>query len=179
MHRLAAIDDAFLTEAPLIMNASLTVEQSPEQVWQLCDSGELGTWVPMLDRARWLSAPPHEPGALRSVRLGRLVTIVEEFFIWEAGKRFTFRVTEINVPVVRSWVEDLRLTPTANGGTALDYTIAIDNRLLRLVRVPRWLQRQLNAFAKSMMGGIITVLPPPISQSNPAEASREGNNHGQ
>lgn len=163
MHRLAAVDDTFLAEAPLVMRASLTVAQSPEQVWQLCDSGELGTWVPMLDRARWLTAPPHLPGATRSVRLGRLVTIVEEFFVWEAGSRFAFRVTEINLPVVRGWVEDLRLTPTADGGTALDYTIAMDNRILRLVGIPRWLQRRLNAFAGSMMGGITTVLPPPTS----------------
>ena len=178
MHRLAPIDDTVLTDAPLVMNATLTVPQSTDQVWQLCESGGLGTWVSMLDRVRWLSPPPHGPGALRSVRLGRLVTIVEEFFIWEVGSRFTFRVTEINLPVVRGWVEDLRLIPTAEGGTVLDYTIAIDNRLLRLVRIPRWLQRQLNAFAKSMMGGITTVLPPSISQSNP-EGSREGNNQDQ
>ncbi|HEX4247584.1 MAG TPA: SRPBCC family protein [Pseudonocardia sp.] len=160
MRRLPPIDDAFLTEAPFILNASLTVPQSPEQVWQVCIGDELGSWVAMLDQARWHTPRPLGRGALRSVRLGRLVTILEEFYTWEEGRRQTFRVTEINLPVVRGWAEDIRLTPTSDGGTRLDYTIAIDNRLLRIVRVPRWLQPRLDAFATSMMVGISTVLPP-------------------
>jgi hypothetical protein len=159
MRPLAPIGEDFLTEAPLLLKATLTVPQSPDQVWRLCETGELGTWLAMLDRARWLSPPPRGPGALRSVRLGRLITITEEFFIWEPGRRFTFRATEINLPVVRGWAEDLRLCPTGDGGTRLDYTIALDSRPLRILPVPSWLQRRLDAVTTSMMRGISTVLP--------------------
>ena len=47
--------------------------------------------------------------------------------------------------MVRGRAEDLRLNPTGDGGTRLNYTTALDNRLLRVLPVPSWLQRlQLN-----------------------------------
>jgi hypothetical protein len=161
MRALPPVGDAFLAGAPLVLRASLTVPHDPGQVWRLCESGELGTWLAALDRARWLTPPPRGRGALRTVRLGRLVTIVEEFYRWEEGRRFTFRVTRISLPVVRGWVEDLRLTAAPGGGTRLDYTVALDSRLLRAVRVPRRLRARLDGVATSMMRGIDTVLPVP------------------
>ncbi len=171
MRPLAPIGEDFLTEAPLLLKATLTVPQGPAQVWRLCETGELGSWVAMLDRARWLSPPPHDRGALRSVRLARLVTITEEFFIWEPARRFTFRATEISVPVVRGWAEDLSLHPTGDGGTRLDYTIALDNLLLRILPIPSWLQRRLDAVATSMMCGISTVLPAVRPEPNSQSAT--------
>ncbi|MGW3917592.1 SRPBCC family protein [Streptomyces sp. NPDC005070] len=120
----------------------------------------------VLDRATWLSPRPHTTGARRSARLARLITLQEEYYRWDAPRRATFRVTGITLPLVKGWAEDFLLEPLPGGGTRLTWTMAIDNRLLRVVRIPRRLRPAVTSLCRKLMAGITTILPPP--QPGPA-----------
>lgn len=157
---LAPIGDEFLATAPLVLSAHLDLPHPPEQVWDALGSDEMGSWMGILDRATWHSARPLTVGARRSVRLARLITLQEEFYRWDAPHRATFRVTAINLPLVSGWAEDFLVEPGTDGGTRLTWTMAIDNRLLRLVRIPRRLRPPVVSACRAMMAGIATILPP-------------------
>ncbi|MFD6104279.1 SRPBCC family protein [Nocardia salmonicida] len=167
---LAPIGDEFLTTASLILSAHLDLPHTPEQVWEALGSDGMGSWMAILDRVTWHSPRPFAVGARRSARLARLITLHEQYYRWDAPRRASFRVTAINFPLVRGWAEDFLVEPHAGGGTRLTWTMAIDNRFLRLVRIPRRLRPAVESACRTMMAGIITILPPPQTASAPTNA---------
>ena len=160
--QLAPIDDNFFDTAGLVVGATIDLPHSPEQVWTALGSDAMGSWMSVLDQATWHSPRPLTVGARRSVRLLRLITLHEEYYRWdETQRRSTFRVTDINFPIVTGWAEDMHAAPLPDGGTRLSWTMAIDNKLLRLVRIPRRLQPAVTAACRKLMEGITTILPDP------------------
>jgi len=158
---LAPIDDEFFSTASLVLPVTIELPHSPEQVWAALGSDQMGEWIPGLDRAAWVSPRPLGPGARRTVRLARLITLHEDWYTWDEPHRATFRVDAISIPLVSGWAEDFRLEALPGGGTRLHYRMALDSRLLRLVKIPKRMQPAVNRFAQRLMGGITTILPAP------------------
>jgi uncharacterized protein YndB with AHSA1/START domain len=121
-YALKPIGDQFFDEAPNVIPATVEVAAPPERVWEALGSDRMWSWVPAIDQLRW--ATPRGEGGIRILRLGKFVTIEEEFYRWEPPYRATFRVTRQSRRVFDGLAEDFLLEPTANGGTRLTWTMA-------------------------------------------------------
>jgi hypothetical protein len=159
--RLAVVGDEFLATAPLAVLASVVLPHSCEQVWDALSSQDIEAWTGIFMKPTWLSDPPFTTGARRLVKVLGLITVHEEYYRWEPPLRASFRVTELNVPLAQGWVEDVQLERRDGGGTRLKLVMAFDNRLLRRIRLPRWLQSKVSAATEKAMSGIVNVLPRP------------------
>lgn len=159
--QLTPVHDEFLATAPLVLTASAELDHSAEQIWEALTGDDAGQWTGSFARATWRSPRPLTVGALRTIRLFRVITIEEEYYRWDFPHRATFRVTSINVPLVSGWAEDLQLERRDGGGTRVTLTMALDNRLFRVVRMPRWLHPKVTAGMVRMINGIVGILPPP------------------
>ena len=121
---LRHVDDAFLTDAPLVVRSTIRLDATPEAVWEALDSDRMWSWLPVVDRLQWRTPRPHGEGAVRRVRLGRVVTVDEEFYRWEPGHRATFRVVGQSRKVLDALIEDFTIAP-AGDRTALTWTMAV------------------------------------------------------
>ncbi|MEI2701576.1 MAG: SRPBCC family protein [Baekduia sp.] len=126
MHELEPVTDKFLIEAPLIITASVMLpDHSPEQVWEALGSERMWSWFPVIDQLRWVTPEPREAGCVRELRIGRAVTVREEFYRWDVNKRATFRVTHQSRKLLKGLAEDFLLDPQPGGGTYLTWTMCV------------------------------------------------------
>ena len=121
-YALKPIDDRYFEDAPNVIPATVELAATPEQVWEALGSDRMWSWVPAIDQLRWTT--PRGENGIRILRLGKFVTIEEEFYRWEPPHRATFRVTRQSRQVFDGLAEDFRLEPTASGGTRLTWTMA-------------------------------------------------------
>lgn len=157
-HALRPVGDEFLTGAPLVIPVAVTLPNSPAEVWEVLGSERMWSWLPLIDRVRWLSPCPLRAGAIRQLRLARAVMLDEEFYRWDDERRATFYVKSASRPLLRALAEDFVLEPTAAGGTRLTWTMAVEPNLPR-VRWLRWLAPLLRPGNALALRGIRRELP--------------------
>lgn len=126
-YALRPIDDAFLDDAKIVIRSTVDLAATPAQVWEALGSDEMWSWLPVIDRLEWLTPRPHVEGCVRRLRLGKVLTVDEEFYRWDVEKRATFRVTAQNRNVLDGLIEDFLLEPSAKG-TRLTWTMALTPR---------------------------------------------------
>lgn len=124
-HPVRRVDERFLKTAPIVVRATVDVDAPPAAVFEALGSDRMWSWLPVLDRLRWITPRPLGQGAVRLLRIGRLVEVEEEFFRWEDDRRATFCVTSASRPVLKALAEDFALEPTSRG-TRLTWTMALD-----------------------------------------------------
>jgi Polyketide cyclase / dehydrase and lipid transport len=158
-HPVRPVDDSFFETAPLVIPVTVELDAPPAAVWEALGSDRMWSWLPVLDRLRWLSARPLSEGAVRVLRIARLSTIEEHFYRWEDERRATFHVVSQTRPLLDALAEDFVLEPTAGGGTRLTWTMAVAPKL----PVPAWLARLLVPLLapgnRIAIGGIRRILP--------------------
>lgn len=125
-HPLRTVDDGFLETAPIVVHADVTLDASPEAIWEVLESDRMWSWVSAIDRLEWLSPRPLVEGCVRRLRVGKAITVDEEFYRWDAPRRATFRVTRASLPVLGALAEDFRVEPLGGGRTRLTWTMAIE-----------------------------------------------------
>ena len=157
-HPVRPVDDSFFETAPLVVKVAVDLKATPADVWEALGSDEMWSWMPLLDRLRWLTPRPHATGAVRVLRVARLFEIEEHFYRWDQGRRATFHVTSSTRPVLRALAEDFVLDPIPEG-TRLTWTMAVEPRLPG-GRLLRWLAPLLAPGNKLAIGGIRKILPP-------------------
>ena len=84
------------------------------------------------------------------------MTIEEEFYRWDVGRRATFRVTEQSRRMFDGLAEDFLLEPSAGGGTRLTWTMAMAPR--GLPGAPKFLIPALARGNALAIGGIRKIL---------------------
>jgi len=158
-HPLRPVGDEFLADAPLVIRVAADLPNAPAEVWEVLGSERMWSWLPVIDRVRWLSPRPLRAGAVRRLRLARSVILDEEFYRWDDRRRATFYVQSASRPLLRALAEDFVLEPTAAGGTRLTWTMALEPNLprVRRLRLLAPLLRPGNALA---LRGIRRELPP-------------------
>jgi hypothetical protein len=127
-YMLKPIDDAFFEDAPIVIPASVDLAATPDRVWEVLGSDDMWSWAPIIDQVRWATPPPLAAGAIRYLRLFKAVTLEEEFYRWDVGRRATFRVTRQSRRLYHGLAEDFLLEPVAGGGTRLTWTMAVAPR---------------------------------------------------
>jgi hypothetical protein len=160
-YTLAPVDDAFFTDAPIVVAATVELDAPPARVWEALDSDAMWSWAPIIDQLAWTTPRPHAAGAVRRLRLLRLDVIEEEFYRWDVGRRATFRVTRQSRPMLDGLAEDFVLDPLADGTrTRLTWTMAVAPRGLpgSAGAVARRLTPLLAKGNAAAIGGIRTIL---------------------
>jgi hypothetical protein len=156
-HAVRPVDDSFLQTAPLVLEVHVDLDATPAEVWEALGSDRMWSWLPLLDRLRWLTPRPLAQGAVRVLRVARLFEIEEHFYRWEDARRATFHVTSSTRPVLDALAEDFLLEPTPSG-TRLTWTMAVAPRVLG-VRFVRYLAPLLRPGNKLAISGIRKILP--------------------
>ena len=157
-HPVRPVDDSFFETAPLVIPVTVELAATPAQVWEALGSDRMWSWLPVLDRLRWLTPRPLTQGAVRVLRVARLFSIEEHFYRWEDERRATFHVTASTRPVLDALAEDFVLEPTATG-TRLTWTMALDPKLPGAGLIGKLLGPLLKPGNKLAIGGIRKILP--------------------
>jgi hypothetical protein len=115
----------WIDHAPMRVEARAESTASPDQVFAvLADHERWPEWFPRLRKVTVLGRA-EGVGARRRVALPGM-TVDEEFIVWDPGARWSFTAFEARPRFTRSLVEDCVLTPLADGGTAISYTMYLD-----------------------------------------------------
>jgi hypothetical protein len=156
-HPVRPVDDSFFQTAPLVVKVSVDLNATPGEVWEALGSDRMWSWLPLLDRLRWLTPRPHKEGAVRVLRVARLFEIEEHFYRWQDGRRATFHVTSSTRPVLHALAEDFVLDPISSG-TRLTWTMAVEPKLPG-ASLLRFLAPLLAPGNKLAIAGIKKILP--------------------
>jgi hypothetical protein len=156
-YTLPEIDDAFFTDAPLVVPAAVELDATPARVWAALGSDEMWSWAPIIDQLAWITPRPHAAGAVRRLRLLKVNTIEEEFYRWDDERRATFRVTRQSRRLLDGLAEDFLLDPLDGGArTRLTWTMAI--ALRGVPAPPKALLPALVKGNAAAIGGIRKIL---------------------
>ena len=119
MFQLDRVDESYVARAPHRFVHTVSSRLSPSKVFDvITDPAFDKEWFPDFVSARWETPSPQGVGSIRRYRL-KYMTILEEFLVWEPGKRLVFRLNECSLPMMRCFVENYVLTPRPDGGTDL------------------------------------------------------------
>jgi hypothetical protein len=151
------VDDSFFDTAPLVIPVTVDLEATPGEVWEALGSDRMWSWLPVLDRLRWITPRPHKPNAVRVLRVAKLFEIEEVFYRWEDGQRATFHVTKSTRPVLNALAEDFVLEPIPTG-TRLTWVMAVEPKLPG-AGLLRFLVPLLKPGNKIALAGIKKILP--------------------
>lgn len=161
-HAIRRVDEQFLSSAPLVVRAKVDLDASPAAVFEALGSDEMWSWVPVLDKLRWITPRPLGAGSVRTLRIGRFVEVEEDFFLWEQDRRAAFCVTSASRPALKALAEDFTVEPTSRG-TRLTWTMALDPGL----PVPRFLRGVLGALLapgnRFALKGISKIIRPEVA----------------
>jgi hypothetical protein len=125
MRELVRQQIGWIDGAPVAIQAKSTTTATPDAVFSvLADHERWPEWFPNVKQVDVIGAA-EGVGARRRVRVPGLV-VEEEFIVWEPGVRWAFTGTAAKPGVVRSLVEDCRLSPAPGGGTAISYTMYLE-----------------------------------------------------
>ena len=124
MYRLDRCDETFVIEAPRRFVNHVSTSLNPEVVFDVV-SNMLGLeqeWFPGSVLMTWKTPPPYGVGSVREHQL-TYMRCVEDFLVWERGRRLVLRLTECSLPMLSTYLEDYRLTRRIDGGTDLTWEV--------------------------------------------------------
>jgi len=106
---------SYVDTAPFRLANVVTVSAPPERIFDLFATGERQEeWFKDFVGIRWTSQEPHEVGSTREIKL-KALKVKERFLAWDRGKRLTFSIDAITLPIVTAMLEDLRFEPLDEG----------------------------------------------------------------
>lgn len=160
-HPIRRVDEQFLRTAPIVVTAKTDLDATPAQVFGALGSDEMWSWVPVLDKLRWVTPRPLGEGAIRTLRIGKAVEVEEEFFIWEPDRRATFCVISASRPAMKALAEDFVVEPTSRG-TRLTWTMAVEPGLPGAAGLGKVLGPLLAPGNRFAIGGIKKIIRPEV-----------------
>ena len=140
MKKLAPKGLGFLENPPASMDFEATMRCSALELFDILASAEkLGLWLDDFKGVDWLSEPPHGAGSRREVRLA-ILTVHERFVAWEPGKRISFTMEGMSLPIVEAVGEDMRIEPIDEDHCKLTWRVAYELTwyMRPLDRLVRW-----------------------------------------
>ena len=129
LYRLDKCDETFLVSARGRFFHRVSTSLSPEIVFDVVSNLlELEhEWFPGSVHMRWKTPPPHGVGSVREHRL-TYMTVIEDFLVWERGRRLVLRLTHCSLPLLSAYLEDYRMERRDDGGTDLIWEICYRSR---------------------------------------------------
>ncbi len=137
---LRPVEAGFLDTAPWRWVNTAEIAVPAAKVFAAFEDGESWpVWFKGIKKVTWTSPKPFGVGTTRTVVLDTL-TVQEHFFRWEPGRRVSFYMTTITLPLVQALAEDYLLEDNSSGGCRFTYTVAAQPTLGARVLGPalRW-----------------------------------------
>lgn len=123
-------DLSFIEQAPHHLESVGVIPASAARVFALLSNGETQkAWFQDFVACRWTCSAPYGVGSTREIEL-KMLTVKERFLVWEPGRRLSFAVDAITVPLVRGMVEDMQLEPLSDSSTLLRWRAYYDPTLI-------------------------------------------------
>lgn len=101
------------------------IPQPAQRVWEALTADDTLGWCRALSRVEWTSPRPFGVGTTRTVRtpLG-LIVIRENYFRWDEGRRKSFYVSQVTLPLFRRFAEDYLVEETGPSSCRFTWTVA-------------------------------------------------------
>jgi len=115
-------DENFEHTAPSNFKYQAIINGSPEQVFAAVTSDEEKFWYPKYEKVVWLTEHEQGVGATKRLYLSYL-NCLEQYSIWEEGKRARVWVSDFSIPLTRKMMVDYFLEATEENKTQLRYHI--------------------------------------------------------
>ncbi|WP_082683965.1 MULTISPECIES: SRPBCC family protein [unclassified Mycobacterium] len=130
------VDDSTFDTAPLVFSTEFTFDAPPKDVWDVLDGDAAWEWLPFPGTGVRYPSPERGVGIVREMGSVydpfRVLWVErEQFWRYEPLKRITFGVVSGNwmqFALVRQYAEDVTFHETADGGTHVVWTVAINPR---------------------------------------------------
>ena len=133
---------SFTESAPYRFENVVLIDAPPARVFDIWATGEAQKdWFQDFVDNRWKTAT-RGVGAEREVEL-KLLTVKERFLVWEPGKRLTFTIYGITLPLLKAMVEDITLEPAGEHATRM---------IWRAHYTPSLLMRAVHPIARMIFG---------------------------
>ncbi|HZF48052.1 MAG TPA: SRPBCC family protein [Polyangiaceae bacterium] len=133
----------YTRSSPFQIRHEAQIAAPPERVFDVLSTNEgAKEWFKDFEAIRWTSAPPHGVGSTREVEL-KLLTAKERFLAWDPGRRLTFCIYALTLPIVTQMVEDMQMEPSGDGGTRFTWTVHY---------TPSLLMRPVHPIARKVFG---------------------------
>lgn len=124
------VDESFFDSAPARYSHRWSIDRPASEVWDELVGERPLHWCRGL-KTNWTSPRPFSVGTTRQAKvLGGVLKAQEHFFIWEEGRRYTFYVSEANVPLFKSLAEDYTVECEGPNRCAFTWKIALAPTLL-------------------------------------------------
>jgi uncharacterized protein YndB with AHSA1/START domain len=131
-----------IEELPCRIESTAILDASPARVFQIWAEGERQTeWFPGLVGYQW-TTEHRGVGAERVVELA-MFSVKERFLAWDPGKRMTFHIYAMTLPIAKALVEDLTFEPAQLGDdkttrmrSVVRYDPTVITSLLRPIVLP-------------------------------------------
>lgn len=150
LYRLDPVESEFIKNAPYRIKHSIEVHCSVSRMMEaLSDNDQWAQWARPIKKAVWTSAR-REKNCTRDVFLIGGILLQEVFFEWDSGARVSFFVETANIPGLRSFAEDHRITPLGDTRLRLDFTVAFET-----TRSARLLAPVIHLALKRMVPGML------------------------
>ena len=142
-YTLESTDLNFPAKAPFHFITEAEIPASPEDVFDALASSSWTEWFPDFQSVEWLTPPPHGVGSRREVHLKTLAAR-ETFLAFERGKRYSFSIDKVTLPLVDAMMEDIQLESLDQGKkTYLKYHVHYK---------PKTLMRPIHPLARMIFG---------------------------
>lgn len=125
MSKPAPVDEQFFTTAPSRFSRTWSIDRPASAVWADLVADKPLAWCRGLS-ANWTSPRPFGVGTTRQAKvLGGVLTVQEEFFVWEEGRRCAFYVTRANAPLFEGLAEDYVVDPDGPDRCTFTWSVAV------------------------------------------------------
>jgi len=103
---LQPVDQSFFDSAPARYSHRWSIRRPTSKVWDELVSDRPVHWC-RGQTIDWTSPRPFSVGTTREVKvLGGALKLRERFRLWDQGRRYSFYMTDANVPLLHSIAED-------------------------------------------------------------------------
>ncbi|WP_405136588.1 SRPBCC family protein [Nocardia sp. NBC_01388] len=131
------VDDSVLDTAALVFTIERVIDAPLQAVWDAVDGDRAWSWLPFPGVGVRYDSPARGAGVVREMGsvfgISRMLWVErEKFWRYEPNRRITFGVVSGNwlqYLLVRQYAEDMRFADLGNGGTKVEWTIAVTPRL--------------------------------------------------
>lgn len=138
-----AVPLSFTEDSPFHIENVVLVDAPPARVFEIFATGENQTeWFQDFKGVRWTTLERSSVGAEREVEL-KLLTVKERFLAYEPGKRLSFHIYGITLPIVNAMLEDMTFEDV--GGRATRLTWRVHYR-------PKLVMRMVHPIARMIFG---------------------------
>ncbi len=121
------VDATFFETAPVVTTMRQVIPASAEATFRCFeDPDSWPVWMDPVDKVVWTS--PLGANATRDITTQKFLTVTEQFFRWEEGRRFSFHFSSGQVPLFRSFAEDYLLEPRGDDECEFVWTYALTGR---------------------------------------------------